>query len=457
MRMTAAEVARCVGGAVDGEAELMITGAEVDSRLVGPGDLFVALPGERRDGHEFVDDAMDRGAAALVKEGVAISPPPRGRALIRVADPLAAYWRLARHQRSGSEWTVCAVTGSVGKTTVKEFIASLLERHRATGRTSGNRNNTLGLPAQLLSQPDDLEIFVAETGMSRPGELDVLGGILHPIAVLVYTRIAPAHTEFLGGLDGVVKAKAELLAHLDPAGTLVVNDEDPHQREFAAPPSGRVLRFGGGGEIRARAMKDRGLLGTEFELVTPDGVAAVRLELAGRHQAQNLLAAAAAAHALGLGTDQIAAGAAGLRAAPHRGRLFRRGDGVTVVDDSYNASPVATETMLELLADSTGRRVAVLGEMYELGDLSEPSHRAVGQRAARACDLLVVVGGQPARLMADAARRSGCAAVLEAEDAEQAAVLVASRLQPGDVVLVKGSRGVGLDRTVTELMGEEAA
>jgi UDP-N-acetylmuramoyl-tripeptide--D-alanyl-D-alanine ligase len=203
-------------------------------------------------------------------------------------------------------------------------------------------------------------------------------------------------------------------------------------------------------------MEDRGLLGTSFELVTPAGVAPVRLELPGRHQAQNLLAAAAAAHALGLEAGHIADGAASLRAAPHRGRLFRRGDGVTVVDDSYNASPVATEIMLDLLAASDGRRVAVLGEMYELGDLSDPAHRAAGERAARACDLLVAVGGEAARLMADTARRSNCALVLEAESAEQAARVVGSLLQPGDVVLVKGSRGVGLDRTVAELVGEEA-
>lgn len=455
--MTAAEVARCVAGAVDGEAGLVITGAEVDSRLLDPGDLFVALPGERRDGHDFVAEAMGRGAAALVKEDVVLAPPPPGRALIRVPDPLAAYWRLARHERTGSGWTVCAVTGSVGKTTVKEFIATLLAPHRATGRTSGNRNNTLGLPAQLLSQPDDIDVFVAETGMSRPGELDVLGGILQPIAVLVYTRIAPAHTEFLGGLDGVVAAKAELLAHLDRSGTLVINDEDPRQRELVAPEGTLVLRFGGSGDVQARDMEDRGLLGTSFELVTPAGMAPVRLELPGRHQAQNLLAAAAAAHALGLDADQIAAGVASLRAAPHRGRLFRCGDGVTVVDDSYNASPVATEIMLDLLAVSDGRRVAVLGEMYELGDLSDSAHRAVGERAARACDLLVAVGGEAARLMADAARRSNCASVLEAESAEQAARVVGSLLQPGDVVLVKGSRGVGLDRTVAELVGEEAA
>ncbi len=455
--MTAGDVARRVGGAVDGRADVAVTGAEVDSRLLQPGDLFVALPGERRDGHEFVAEALGRAAAALVRQGAELGPVPTGRALIRVADPLEAYWELARQQRAGCAWTVCAVTGSVGKTTVKEFIANLVGTYRSTGRTEGNRNNTLGLPAQLLSQPDDLAVFVAEAGMSRRGELDVLGRILRPIGVLVYTRIAPAHTEFFSDLDGIVSAKAELLPHLDASGTLVINDDDPQQRDFPLKTEARVLRFGGRGDVRMRAVEDLGLLGTRFELVMPDGTSRVELRLPGWHQARNLLAAAAAAHALDIEVGQIAAVVPGLRAAPHRGRLFHLADDVTVVDDSYNASPVAMETMLDLLAASPGRRVAVLGEMYELGDLTDQAHRAVGERAAAACDLLVAVGAGAARLLAQAAKLSGAASVQVARDADQAVEMLEACLQPGDVILVKGSRGVGLDRTVVGLVGEEAA
>ncbi len=455
--MTAGEVARIVGGVVDGRADVAITGAEVDSRLLRPGDLFVALSGERRDGHEFVTQSLERAAAALVKDGVGLDPVPNGRALIRVADPLEAYWELARRQRADSVWAICAVTGSVGKTTVKEFISHLVEPYRTTGRTTGNRNNTLGLPAQLLSQPDGLAVFVAEAGMSSLGELDLLGRILRPIEVLVYTRIAPAHTEFLSGLEGIVRAKAELLPHLDPSGTLVINGNDPHQQEFPGRTVARVLRFGGRGDVRMRDPMDRGLFGTRFELVMPDGASVVELNIPGRHQTENLLAAAAAAHALGLEVGQIAAVIPGLRAAPHRGRIYRLADGVTVVDDSYNASPVATETMLELLASSPGRRVAVLGEMYELGELTESAHRAVGERAATACDLLLAVGAGAARLLAEAAQRAGVPSVQVAENAEHAAEILRTSLRSGDVVLVKGSRGVGLDRTVVELVGEEAA
>jgi len=456
--MTALEVARIVGGAVAGEAGVVITGAEVDSRRVRPGDLFVALPGERCDGHQFVASALAVGAAALVRSTAELAPPPAGRALVRVADPLSAYWELARHERERCGWTVAAVTGSVGKTTVKDFLAHLVGRQRPTGATTGNRNSTLGLPAQLLSLPAATEVFVAEAGMSRPGELDLLGRILRPIGVLVYTRIAPVHTEFFAdGLEGIARAKGELLPHLDPAGTLVINAADPRQAAYAEATAARVLRYGDGGDAWIERLEDRGLLGTSFDLVVPGGRSRVELEVAGRHQAENLLAAATAGTALGLTANEIADAAQDLRAAPHRGRVYRLPGGAVLVDDSYNASPVAVARMLELLAAAPGRRIAVLGEMYELGALTDEAHREVGVQAARSCELLLAVGAAAARRLAEAARAAGLEAVELVADADEAARVLGARLAAGDVVLVKGSRGVGLDRTVAALLGEEAA
>ncbi|HOC43147.1 MAG TPA: UDP-N-acetylmuramoyl-tripeptide--D-alanyl-D-alanine ligase [Thermoanaerobaculales bacterium] len=454
--MTALDVARAVGGDLAGDPSVMITGAEVDSRRVRGGDLFVALPGERCDGHQFVAEALAAGAAALVRGSAGLTAP-EGRALIRVVDPLAAYWELARRERERRRWTIAAVTGSVGKTTVKDFLAHLLGRQRPTGASTGNRNSTLGLPAELLSQPDQIEVFVAEAGTSRFGELDRLGGILRPIGVLVYTRIAPVHTEFFGGLDGIVRAKGELLAHLDRAGTLVINAGDPRQQGYAAATGARVLRYGDGGEARIELLEDRGLLGTSFDLVVPGGRSRVELAVAGRHQAENLLAAAAAGAALGLTAEQIADAARDLRAAPHRGRVHRLAGGAVLVDDSYNASPVAVARMLELLASAEGRRIAVLGEMFELGELADEAHREIGAAAARSCDLLIAVGADAARLLGDAARAAGLGQVELVGDAGAAALLLGERLRAGDVVLVKGSRGVGLDRTVAALLGEEAA
>jgi UDP-N-acetylmuramoyl-tripeptide--D-alanyl-D-alanine ligase len=456
--MTVHELALLVDGAVEGRGEVEVLGAEIDSRRLETGDLFVALPGARRDGHEFVGAALEVAAAALVRTDAELAPPPAGRALVRVSDPLKAFQALAAHERRARRWRVAAVTGSVGKTTTKSLLASLLAPHLATGCTSGSRNSQQGLPAEILSQPQDVDVFVAEAGMSHPGELTVLGEMLRP-QVLLYTRIAPVHTEFFPDFEGIVRAKAELLPWLDPDGTLVVNADDPHQRGYPRQTRSRTVSYGAGADARLEDVVDLGLLGSRFRLVLPDGEAAVELAIAGLHQAENLLAAATAAAAFGVTAEQVAATAGELRADLHRGRVLQLASGISLVDDSYNASPVAVRRLLALLGRAPGRRVAVLGEMYELGELAAAAHEEIGREAAAACEILVAVGGADAALLADAARAAGLvdAAVYEAADADAAADLLRRLLRPGDVVLVKGSRGVGLDRTVAALAGEEAA
>jgi UDP-N-acetylmuramoyl-tripeptide--D-alanyl-D-alanine ligase len=457
MRLTVQRIAELIGGVVEGDPSCLVVGAEVDSRLLRPGELFVALPGDRCDGHDFVATALEVATAALVRRSAALEPPPPGRALVRVDDPLSAYHQLARRDCAGRRWTIVAVTGSVAKTTTKDYIAHLIAAHARAGASEGTRNSTLGLPAQLLRQPDDIEVFVAEAGMSRPGELDLLGAILQP-DVLLYTRIAPAHTEFFAGLAGVVEAKAELLGHLKVDGALVLNADDPYQQGFSNRVRARVLRYGAGQAFRLDGLEDCGLAGTAFDLVTPEGHRRVALDLPGRHQADNLLAATAAAAAIGVPLGEVAARVSGLRAAPRRGRLHRRDDGVTIVDDSYNASPVAMSRLLELLRGVVGgRRIAVLGEMYELGAISLQAHRQVGEEAARAADLLIAVGGEAATELAAAAGRAGLGAVFHSADRDAATRLLAPQLEPGDVVLVKGSRGVGLDATVDALLGQGRA
>ncbi len=459
MRMTAGGIARVVGGELQGNAAVRILGAEVDSRRLEGGDLFVALPGARRDGHEFVSAALETAAAALVCRDADVALPPTDRALVRVDDPLAAYHELARRERRERGWQVATVTGSVGKTTTKDFLAALLASDHRIGASGGNRNNTLGLPAEILSQDPDVDVFVAEAGMSTPGELSILGEILRP-QMLLYTRIAPVHTEFFPDLAGVVRAKAELLPWLDSGGTLVVNADDPNQDGYPDQTGARVLRYGtDASEARIEDLQDRGLLGTRFRLVLPDGEAAVELAMPGRHQAENLLAAAAAASAFGVRAEQVAEIAPGLQAPEHRGRVFFLADEISLVDDSYNASPVAMRRLLELLARASGRRVAVLGEMYELGELSLQAHRDVGEEAAGSCDVLVAVGGGDAAIMATAALEAGLSeeVVHIVECADEATELLRRELRPRDVVLVKGSRGVGLDRTVAALTGKEAA
>lgn len=458
MQLSVAEAARVVSGTVLGAPNVQLTGAEVDSRNVKTGDLFIALRGARSDGHAFVTDALSVAAAALVRYDAEFDALPQGSSLIRVEDPLEAYWKLARYERERRGWRVAAVTGSVGKTTTKDMLAALLASSLVVGATKGNRNSTLGLPAEILSQPEDVEVFVAEAGMSRAGELATIGSLISP-QVLLYTRIAPVHTEFFDDLSGIVRAKAELLPHLDPAGTLVINALDPHQRDFPNATSASVLRYGASsGDAWLSDVEDNGLLGSRFRLHLPTGEATVELGLAGRHQAENLLAAATAAVVFGVTADAVAGVASNLETAPHRGRIHALDAEVTLVDDSYNASPVAMRRLLELLAAAPGRRIAVLGEMYELGDQSAVAHRKVGRVAAVSCDLLVATGGEDAEEMAEAARVAGLdpSAVRHVSDAEEAAQVLNTVLQSGDVVLIKGSRGVGLDRTVDALLGWRA-
>ena len=453
MRMSADAVAQVVGGFVRGSHDVIVSGAEVDSRLVQNGDLFVALPGAHVDGHAFIPAALERAVAALVRKDVDLPAPPADRALIEVADPLTAYHQLAADDCRRRSWKVAAITGSVGKTTTKDFLAHILENHSVTGRSQGNRNSTLGLPAQILSQDDNVEIFVAEAGMSRPGELDILGKILRP-DVLLYTRITPAHTEFFSSMEQVVEAKAELLAHLRPDGVLVINADDPRQEAFAARTQARTLRYGGPtADARLEGLEDLGLEGTRGTLILPSGAAPFDLPLAGLHQAENFLAAATAADALGFQASSIAPCAATLSAAAHRGNIVELNNEVTLIDDSYNASPEAVKRALELLAKCPGRRVAVLGEMYELGAAAASAHHEIGRQAAAACDLLLAVGTDLGAALIDGAVAAGLPSrqIHQVGNSGEAATALEQLFESGDTVLIKGSRGIGLDRLVSTL------
>ena len=459
MRRTASEIARLMRGRLTGSPGVRVTGASVDSRRLQEGDLFIALPGEHADGHTFVGQALTVASAALIREGAACAPPPPGRALIAVTDPLTAYHHLAADERERRDWRIAAITGSVGKTTTKELLAGLLAAAFVTGASAGNRNSTLGLPAELVSQPDTVEVFVAEMGMSHPGELDLIGRIVRPDLAL-YTRLAPAHTAFFKDMGAIVEAKAELLGHLREGGTLILNADDPFQETFGRRCPARVIRYGSpDAPVHAERIEDLGLDGTRFDLVTGDERATVTFRPPGLHQVENLVAAAAAAWALGMDAGAIAQQAQTLEAAPRRGRLLRLDGGIELVDDSYNASPLAVRRMLELLARASGRRVAVLGEMYELGELAASAHETAGRQAARSCDVLIAVGHEDAQTLASAARDAGldASAVHHVPDAGGATVLLRRLLEPGDVVLIKGSRGVGLDRTVDALMREGVA
>jgi len=446
IRRTAADLAAFLGAELRGDGSAVVRGVAIDSRAVKTGDLFVALPGARVDGHEFVSRAADAGAAAALVSRPADAAVPQ----IVAPETLPALQRIAARERAAARYRLAAVTGSIGKTSTKEIAASLLATTFRTGFTGGNRNSETGFPVELCNQPDEIEWMVAELGMSHAGELDRLGAIAQPDALL-YTVVAPVHLEFFRDVDAIADAKAELIGHLRAAGTLVLNAADPRVAAFAPRFAGRVVRFGlpGGSDAWIEAYEDRGLLGSRFAIAGTLARVDAECPLAGRHQADNALAATALALAVGVPAARIAEAIAHLRPARRRGEIHRLGGGLTLVDDSYNSSPEAAKALLGLLASTPGRRVAVLGEMLELGAASLDLHREVGARLAASADVAVTVGGAGAAALADAAAAIGARRV---PDAEAALALLRGMLKPGDVVLVKGSRGIGLDRVVDGLL-----
>jgi len=403
-----------------------------------------------------VPAALKKCTAALVRRDFDLQEIPAGKSLIRVEDPTQAYHALAAAERSQRDWKVLTLTGSVGKTTTKDMLLALLGGSFRTGASRGNRNSTLGLPAEILSQEDDLEVFIAEAGMNHAGELKILGEITRP-ELLLYTRIAPVHTAFFPTLDALVEAKKELLPFLRPGGTLILNTDDPLQQSFVEGCRGEILFYGlDRGDIHFESAGDFGLEGIRGRLYIGSSSAPVQLRVAGRHQLMNFLAAAAGASALGMEISEIAAASAELRASSHRGELLHPADDILLLDDSYNASPVAMEAGLRLLAASRGRRIAVLGDMLELGAESGEAHRKIGALAAASADLLLCVGGEGAAEILEGARAAGMPpdrSFLFAETGETAALL-GSEMRAGDIILVKASRGVGLESLVEILCGK---
>ncbi|MGQ9495172.1 MAG: UDP-N-acetylmuramoyl-tripeptide--D-alanyl-D-alanine ligase [Thermoanaerobaculaceae bacterium] len=426
-----------------GAEGVLVEGVSFDSRQVRPGNLFVAVSGNQTDGHLFVEHAYRQGAVAALVSRPSGAPLPQ----LLVPDTVAALQTLASRVRQEAKFRLVAVTGSVGKTTTKAMLASLLRCRYRVGETQGSRNSQVGLPTEILNLHEDVDWFVAEAGMSQEGELARLGKVLRPQALL-YTRIAPVHLEFFPSLAAIAEAKAELLSFLETGGTLVINADDPWQTTFPQRFSGLCRSYGSGdtADLRLERLTLHGLLGSRFLLVGDGLRQEIFLPLAGRHQAENFLAAACMALSLGVSPQEVGEAAASLEPQPHRGRVLQLNTGVTLVDDSYNASPTAVQAMLELLAQSPGRRVAVLGEMLELGKEGPAFHRQVGEAARGRCELLFTIGGANARVTAEVFGGQWYATV------EEAIPQVEMALRPGDVVLVKGSRGIGLDRLVAALL-----
>jgi UDP-N-acetylmuramoyl-tripeptide--D-alanyl-D-alanine ligase len=436
-----------------------ITGASVDSRRITPGSCYVALRGERVDGHDFVTDALRAGASAALVERAVEVPPELDAALVVVADPLTALQELAAWWRLRHDVRVIGITGSTGKTIAKEIVADVLSRTHRTLRNEGNLNSETGLPMTLLRLAPEHELAVLEMSMYTVGEIARLAEIARP-EVGVVLAVHPAHLERAGSIERIAQAKAELPIALPGDGLAVLNADDPRVAAMGELTSATVRTFGLGAtaDVRAEEVVSHGLAGTEFTLRAPWGSLRVASATPGRHLVPHALAAAAVAERFAVPLSEVAVALAAGSHAPHRMNVVEAASGARLVDDTYNASPVSVAAALEFLAETPvaagRRRLAVLGDMLELGPDEERLHREIGARAAQSTDGLVAVG-ERGGWMAEGARSAGGTRIAIAADADEAAVVLDRDFAPGvgDLVLLKASRGIGLDRTVDLLRG----
>ncbi len=420
------------GGELNGP-DVEVEGAAIDSRRVAGGELFVPVVAER-DGHDFVGDALVAGAAAYLS-----ARRPAGGTAVLVADTLVALHDLARDARSRVGDRVVAVTGSVGKTTVKDLLRGALGARWRTAAATGSFNNELGVPLTLVSAPEGTEALALEMGARAPGDLRVLCGIARP-RVGVVTSVGLVHTQTFGTIDAVARAKAELVQSLPPGGVAVLNADDPRVAAMAGMTDASVLRYGLGTEVDVTA--NDVVVGRElqpsFRLRSPWGDADVRLGVRGRHQVANALAAAAAALACDVEPEAVAEGLGRASLSPWRMDLARAPSGAFVLNDAYNANPVSVAGALRALAElDARRRVAVLGTMAELGEVSVREHRAI----------TALAGQLGVRVVAVAEPAYGSELVADADEALD----VLGPLGEGDAVLVKGSRVAGLERLAARL------
>ncbi len=434
----------------------VVEGYSIDSRTVKAGELFFAIVGPRLDGHEFVKAAFARGAVAAVVMRGRTSRYAEAPALIGVQDTTRALQDVAAHVRRSRPLRVVGITGSAGKTTAKELTAAVLGRRFRVLKSEGNLNNAYGLPLMLLRLRDDQEAAVLEMGMSYKGEIARLAEIADPDigAILNVLRV---HLEHFGSLEKIARAKGELFRGMRRDAVAVYNADDRLVARLGKRFPGDTVPYG----ITARAARVRaddiaieGLSGTRFVLSHAGERVPIRLALPGRHNVHNALAAAAIGFAAGLPAGAIRDGLETARPASMRGVLHRTRGGIDVLDDSYNSNPTAMERAIESLRAATprGRRVLVAGDMLELGAYERAAHVRVGRQAAQAgLDLFVAVGPLSARA-ASAARAAGAPEVRHFPDAAEAASYVATAVRPGDLVLVKGSRGMKMERVVQALL-----
>ena len=454
---TVQDIVRATQGAlVGGDLAVPVTGVGIDSRTLAVGEAFFAIKGHRLDGHAFLAEAAGRGSACLVVHELPDDVPPNVP-LILVPDTTKALGRLAAWHRAKFDIPAVAVTGSNGKTTTKELIAAILGTRWNTLKPAGSFNNQWGLPLTLLGLGPEYGAMVLELGTNQPGEIAALAALARP-TVGVVTVVAAVHTEFLGSLDGVREEKAALVRALPAEGVAVLNADDPRVAGMARDTRARVITYGTTPAAAVRAVGEvtDGPNGLTLAVEHDGAHRTIALPLSGRHNVINVLAAAGAGVALGFTLEQIATGLATVR--PVKGRcVWRMAGDVRILDDTYNANPASVRAALETaVAHREGSRfVVVLGDMLELGPGAEASHREIGRQAAEAGAALVVGMGRHAVALVDAARAAG-AETHHTETFEDTVAFLLKAVVPGDLVLVKGSRGMRMERIVDALVARLA-
>ncbi len=456
------EIAELTGGALlDADPATLVTSVESDSRKVVSGGLFAALPGARADGTKFLATALAQGAAAaLVPAGHSDRASWAGSARIEVADVQAALGPIAHAVRIRAGARIIGITGSSGKTTTKDMLEAVLSPHRRTIVNERSFNNELGVPLTLCRLEPDTEIAVIEMGTAGAGQIAELCEIAEP-DVAVVTVVGMAHYEQFGSQDAIAAEKSTLPAAVSADGLIVLNADDPRVLAMRDTSAAECLTFGlaASALIRAERVRLDADARASFVLITPTGTAEVQLPVPGEHMVVNALAAAATAIGLGLNPDQVAQGLSSFRGSAGRMQTHQRPDGVTVIDDSYNANPVSVRAAVRTLAATRrpgGRTVLVLGTMADLGEIARSAHEEIGRLAAEQdIDLLVTVGEHP-RFALAAAQTAGLGQTLAVDRPDQVAGVLEPLLRPDDVVLLKGSRSAGLDESVGTLLRDPA-
>ena len=464
--MTLENIARACGGVYVGpeaSRQAVIAGAVTDSRQVEKGYLFIALKGARVDGHDFIPEVFEKGAlAALVEK----EPEPSAGPCIRVASTLEAMKKLAAFYRQELRIKVVGITGSVGKTSTKEMIASVLEQKYRVLKTENNHNNEIGVPLTIFRIREEHEAAVLEMGISDFGEMHRLAEMTRP-DICVITNIGRCHLENLGTRDGILEAKTESFEHLQPEGIAILNGDDDKlctKKDVNGRPA---LFYGIGAEanrsedgvlmaeksVYATDVENLGMEGMRAKIHTPKGEFAAYIPLAGEHNVYNALAGTAVGLMLDLTLEEIAEGIGAVKTVKGRNNLMEK-DGVTVIDDCYNANPDSMRASIAVLAHTQGRKIAVLGDMGELGREERSLHRYVGDAVAKSGIDVLFAAGKLAREYADAAQGSGCE-IHYYEDVDAMLPELTACVKAGDTVLVKASHFMNFERVVKTLMEEE--